>query len=345
MSDDKGGLVLIVDDIEENLRVLSDTLTQAGLRPLQAKSGERALEVARKANPDLILLDIKMPGMDGYEAMAALRADPVTAAIPVIFISALNQIEDKVKGFQAGAVDYVSKPFQREEVLARVGTHLRLRQALRAVEEERGKSDRLLHAILPDAIAEELKERGSSEPRQYSDASFLFSDVVGFTELAARMDPRSLIGELNDIFGAFDGIMRENGCERIKTIGDAYLAASGMPEPNPDHALSLTRAAIAMMESLEKRNASSAIPWRMRVGIHSGEAVAGIVGTSRYIYDVFGDAVNVASRMEAASEPMQINVSEATHALISGRIPCESRGSIPVKGREAMNMYWVKRKG
>ena len=159
--------VLVVDDIDENLKVLSETLIQAGFHPLQAKSGERALQIAAKALPDLILLDIQMPGMDGFETIAKLKADPATAPIPVIFISALNQIEDKVKGFQSGAVDYVSKPFQKEEVLARVGTHLKLRQALTSVELERQKSDRLLHAMLPDAIALELKESGSSAPRRF----------------------------------------------------------------------------------------------------------------------------------------------------------------------------------
>jgi class 3 adenylate cyclase len=345
VDNESGGLVLVVDDIEENLKVLSDTLTQAGYRPLQAKSGERAVQVAKKAGPDLILLDIKMPGMDGYETIRALKADPGTAAIPVIFISALNQIDDKVRGFQAGAVDYVSKPFQREEVLARVGTHMRLRQALRAVEAERAVSDRLLNAILPESIAKELKERGTSEPRLFPAVSVLFSDLAGFTEQSARLDPRTLIAELNDMVGAFDAIMAEHGCERIKTIGDAYFAASGMPSPNPDHAYSLVRAAMAMAESLEERNRRSPIQWKMRIGVHSGEAVAGIVGTSRYIYDVFGDTVNIASRMEAASEPMEINISEATFVLLGGRLPCRPRGSLPVKGREPMAMYWVERGG
>ncbi|HPX48288.1 MAG TPA: response regulator, partial [Treponemataceae bacterium] len=113
--------ILIVDDIEENLKVLTETLIEEGFYPLQAKNGERALQIAKKAQPDLILLDIKMPDMDGFETIAVLKSDPETAEIPVIFISALNQIEDKVKGFRAGAVDYVSKPFQKEEVIARVG--------------------------------------------------------------------------------------------------------------------------------------------------------------------------------------------------------------------------------
>jgi class 3 adenylate cyclase len=281
--------------------------------------------------------------MDGFETIARLRADPATSDIPVIFISALNQIEDKVEGFRAGAVDYVSKPFQKEEVVARVDTHLRLRQAQRGVEREREKSERLLVALLPPAIAAELKEKGTSEPRSFSDVSVLFSDLVGFTAEAPRLGPKVLIDELNAMSGAFDGIMKEWGCERIKTIGDAYFAVAGMPEPNPDHALSLVGAGQAMVDWLEKRNATGGISWKMRVGIHSGEVVAGIVGVHRYIYDVFGDTVNIASRMEAASEPMRVNVSEATWKLLAGRLPGEERGELPVKGAGNMKMYFVGR--
>ncbi len=339
---DEGGLVLIVDDIEENLKVLGDTLTQAGFHPLQAKSGERALQVAAKAHPDLILLDIKMPGMDGFETIKRLKADPATADIPVIFISALNQIEDKVQGFHSGAVDYVSKPFQKEEVVARVGTHLRLRQALRSVEREREKSDQLLESILPVGIATELKETGKSEPRSFPDVSVLFTDLVDFTRISATLTPRELIGELNDLVGTFDDIMRKHGCERIKTIGDAYFAVCGMPEPNADHALNLCRAALAMRDWLADRNVSAPVQWRMRLGIHSGEAVAGIVGTRRYIYDVFGDTVNMASRMESASEPMRVNVSAVTADLLAGRLACVPRGSIEVKGAGPMEMFWLE---
>ncbi len=341
MSETEGARVLVVDDIEENLKVLSETLVQAGYKPLQAKSGERAIQIATVAKPDLILLDIKMPGMDGFETIRLLKEDPATAGIPVIFISALNQIEDKVRGFQAGAVDYVSKPFQREEVLARVGTHIRLVQALRGVQVEREKSERLLRAMLPDAIADELKERGTSEPRYFPEVSVLFADLVDFTGTSSRLEPKILIDELNDMSTAYDHIMQDNRCERIKTIGDAYFAASGMPEPNRDHARCLARAAIEMRDWLGSREARSPIPWRMRIGIHSGPVVAGIVGTRRYIYDVFGDTVNIASRLESASDPMAINVSGATRALLGDAFRCEARGALPVKGAAPMEMFWV----
>ena len=334
--------ILIVDDIEENLKVLTETLVEEGFHPLQAKSGERAIQIAKMAKPDLILLDIKMPGMDGFETIRVLKSDPETAEIPVIFISALNQIDDKIKGFQAGAVDYVSKPFQKEEVVARVGTHLNLRQAQRAVEAERKKADDLLLTILPRAVAQELKDKGQSAPQFFPHATVLFSDIVGFTERATSLDPSLLINELNDIFTGFDSIMLAHGCERIKTIGDAYMAASGIPVANPDHAPAMAKAALAMVAWLTERNKTASQGWEIRVGLDSGSVVGGIVGRHRYIYDVFGDTVNTASRMESASAPMQINLSETTRTLLGDQARVEERGAIEVKGKGLMKMYFLR---
>lgn len=333
--------ILIVDDIEENLRVLTETLTEEGFYPLQAKSGERAIAIAKKAQPDLILLDIKMPGMDGYETISRLKEDPETAPIPVIFISALNQIEDKVKGFTAGAVDYVSKPFQKEEVIARVGTHLSLRQAQRNVELEKEKSDKLLLNILPERVAAELKETGMSRPQRFDNVTFFFSDFVGFTGMSARLEPEELIEQLNELFTRFDEIMEKNRCERIKTIGDAYLAVCGIPEADEDHAFNIIKAAQEILDYLAAYRKNTGRAWDVRIGIHSGSAVGAIVGTKKYIYDIFGDSVNTASRMESNSEPGRINVSEATRELVKDRFPFEKRNPVEVKGKGSMNMYFL----
>ncbi len=333
--------ILVVDDIEENLKVLSETLIEEGFYPLQAKNGERAIQIAKKAKPDLILLDIKMPDMDGFETIALLKADPDTAEIPVIFISALNQIEDKVRGFRAGAVDYVSKPFQKEEVIARVSTHLRLRAALKAVELERERSDRLLLNILPASVARELKDSGKSTPQYFPEVTILFSDLVNFTEKSRTLEPEPLLAELDELFTAFDRIMRERGCERIKTIGDAYFAVCGVPNADADHAKKMLDAARDMVAFLRARNATAPIKWEMRLGLHSGCAIAGIVGTDKYVYDVFGDSVNTAKRMESNSEPMRINVSARTAELLGNAVPLEGRGSVEVKGKGLMQMFFV----
>lgn len=339
---DENSRILIVDDVEENLKVLTDTLTGQGFYPLQAKNGERAIKIAQKAMPDLILLDIQMPGMDGYETIAKLKSIPEVSDIPVIFISALNQIEDKVKGFNSGAVDYVSKPFQKEEVIARVTTHLKLRQVQREIEIEKEKSDALLRNVLPEAVANELKQTGRSEPQSFKDVSILFSDIIQFTSSSSKLEPRIIINELNDIFSAFDNIMEKNECERIKTIGDAYMAVCGVPNHDPDHAVKLTKAAKEMKEFVNSRKENNDFKWDIRIGIHSGDVVGGIVGNKKYIYDIFGDSVNTASRMESNSKAMSINVSEDTYNLIKDKFNCLEREPIEVKGKGLTNMYFVE---
>lgn len=334
--------ILIVDDVEENLKVLTDTLTSQGFHPLQAKSGERAIKIAEKALPDLILLDIQMPGMNGYETIEKLKSIPEVKDIPVIFISALNQIEDKVKGFNSGAVDYVSKPFQKEEVIARVTTHLKLRQIQREVEIEREKSDALLRNVLPEAVAAELKERGESEPQNFKDVTILFSDIVNFTSSSENLPPGTIISELNDIFTAFDSIMENHGCERIKTIGDAYMSVCGVPTHIDDHGKRIARASKDMIKFIEERNAASDHKWEVRIGIHTGDVVGGIVGSKKYIYDIFGDSVNTASRMETYSESMKINISQATYDIIKDEFQGEKREPLDVKGKGFINMYFLR---
>ncbi|MCG8572597.1 MAG: response regulator [Spirochaetes bacterium] len=333
--------ILIVDDIEENLRVLTDTLTAEGLKTLQAKDGKRAIQIAEKAKPDLILLDIKMPGMDGYQTIEKLKCSNKTCDIPVIFISALNQIEDKVKGFHAGAVDYISKPFQKEEVVARVTTHLKLQKALRSLQAEKEKSEKLLLNVLPSKVASDLKETGKSDPQSFENVTIFFSDLVDFTNKSAKMEPKLLLDELNDLFTHFDEIIEKNHCERIKTIGDAYLAVCGIPEKNPEHAINIINAALEILNYLKERNINSQQQWELRIGIHTGKVVGGIVGVKKYIYDIFGDSINTASRMESYSEKMKINISEETYKLIHQHYTCQKREPIEVKGKGKLNMYFL----
>jgi len=331
--------ILLVDDIEENLKVLTETLTVEGFSPLQARSGERAIEIALKAQPDLILLDIKMPGMDGYETIAALKANPLTNDIPVIFLSALNQIEDKVKGFTSGAVDYISKPFQKEEVIARVTTHINLREAKRQIESERQKSETLLHTILPKKVAEELKEKGTSEPESFPDVSVFFSDFVNFTRNSNALTPKELINQLNTMYSAFDDIMESNGCERIKTIGDAYMAVCSISQQQKDHPQRMARAACGIASYLNEYNAHNEVQWEIRIGLHCGEIVGGIVGTKKYLYDIFGDTVNIASRMENVSDPMQITCSSAFAEKLDSSYKFDNERTVDIKGIGPMKVY------
>ena len=207
---------------------------------------------------------------------------------------------------------------------------------------EEEKSEALLLNILPEKVMNELKEKGTSAPEQFNNVSILFTDIVNFTEASKNLEPEVLINELNDIFTTFDEIIDKNDCYRIKTIGDAYLAVCGLPVPDADHANKLLRCAKEFIEYLNNRNKTSAIKWQMRVGIHSGNVIAGIVGIKKYIYDVFGDAVNTASRMENISESMKINISEETYRLVKDNFNCVKRSPIDVKGNGLMTTYFVE---
>ncbi|MEZ4524900.1 MAG: adenylate/guanylate cyclase domain-containing protein [Desulfobacterales bacterium] len=222
--------------------------------------------------------------------------------------------------------------------------HAKLEEAHLLIMEEKAKSDKLLLNILPVRVANDLKEKGKTEPESFENVTVYFSDIVGFTNLSSHLDPKVLIDELNDIFTAFDNIVEKHHCERVKTIGDAYLCVCGMPVKNPNHAENIVLSAIEIIRYVRQRNRASAIQWQIRIGIHTGKVVGGVVGIKKYIYDVFGDTINTASRMESNSEPMKINVSEATWQILSDRFPFVEREPVSVKGKGEMKMYFVDEK-
>jgi class 3 adenylate cyclase len=207
---------------------------------------------------------------------------------------------------------------------------------------ERKKSDDLLHNILPANIIRDLKESGKTIPKRHKNVTILFTDFDGFTELVASISAITLVNELNDIFGRFDEIMEETDVEKIETIGDAYMAACGLEKEMTNHAANCIRAAQMMLSYLEERNKSHEIMWRMRVGIHSGTAVAGVVGKKKFAYDLFGDTINTASRIESAGEAGKINLSSSTYELIKNDFTCLSRGKILAKGKGELEMYFVR---
>lgn len=219
---------------------------------------------------------------------------------------------------------------------------LRLLELKESLESEKERSAKLLRNILPERVIADLQSRGRSDPETFEHVTVFFSDIVGFTRQSSQMKPAEVIAELSSIFTEFDRIFSSHHCERIKTVGDAYLSVSGLPVPDPDHCTNILAAAQEAMAFLKRRNRNSAVRWRMRFGVSSGPVVGGIVGVERYLYDIFGDTVNTAARMEQLSEPMRINVSEEVCRLASGKFRFEARPEQEVKGKGAMRMYFLE---
>lgn len=218
------------------------------------------------------------------------------------------------------------------------------------IEIEKNKSESLLLNILPADIAEELKIHGKAEARDFDMVSILFTDFKGFTATSEKMSAQDLVGEINTCFEAFDGIMAKYSVEKIKTIGDAYMAAGGLPVPTDDSVKNTVLAAFEMQAFISKRkaemDAEGKPAFEMRVGIHTGPVVAGIVGVKKFQYDIWGDTVNTASRMESSGEVGNVNISEATYEILKNdsQFSFENRGKIEAKGKGEMEMYFVSKK-
>lgn len=475
--------ILIVDDAPDNLALLSRLLSGKGYGVLTASDGETALGLAVTGQPALILLDICMPKMDGYSVCRKLKADPQTCEIPIIFLSALEQVEDKLKAFAAGGADYITKPFQIAEVLVRIENHLttrRLRQELqiqnarlqheidqrqrteekyrsifenclegifqlspdgrylsanpalariygydsvkdltaavdvrrslyvrlgrgaeldvylnrygevsacesqiyckdgskiwiaetiRAVKDGEGQlsyyegtvqditerrhaeaelrhhrreSEQLLASILPQSIAQQLKRKPDTIADSFSNVTVLFADLVNFTAFSTRVSPSELVRSLNQIFSAFDQLAERFELEKIKTIGDEYMVAGGLPKPRLNHLEAMADMALAMQQVVQQFKSDLGEPFQLRIGIHSGPVVAGVIGKKKLTYDLWGETVNLASRLQTQGMAGQIQVSPVVYAELRQTYWLEARGTLLIKGYGELETYWLR---
>ena len=212
----------------------------------------------------------------------------------------------------------------------------------REIEKEKARVEKLLLNIMPKLVYEELKDFGVTTPHRFESATILMLDFVGFTDMAISHDPSALISELNDIFSAFDRIADMFSCDRIRTIGDAYMAACGLPEENPDHAVNIAKVALRMRRYIDKRNSAHTNKWQCRIGVNTGQVIGSLVGIQKYVYDLFGPGANLAARMEAISEPMKITVNQDTYDLLKDDFVFTERGEYDIKGFGPMNLYFLE---
>ncbi len=492
------GTILIVDDVPDNIQVLARILEAEGYRVRKAVSGQLAIQTAFLSPPDLVLLDISMPVMDGYMVCQQLKDNPKTQAIPVIFLSALGEVSNKIRAFELGGVDYITKPFHADEVLVRVSTQIKLHlmqqqlhsqteelqarnaelhvenqkrrtveaslrkaeakyrslfenasegifqltpdghyiaanpamadicgysspeelmetitdidhqlyvhpkrryelaaylrrygeianaeseiyqkdgstiwinETIRAVTDTSGElcfyegtvqditerrqieleirrqrfqSERLLINVLPQTIAQRLKAGTHTIADNSDQVSVLFADLVNFTEVSTYLSPKELVQLLNQIFSTFDQLVETYKLEKIKTIGDAYMVAAGVPLPRPDHMQAIAHLALDMQTTIQHFIQPDGTPFQLRIGINAGSVTAGVIGTSKFAYDLWGHTVNLASRMEETSLPGKIQVPRRLYEQLKNEFILEPRGVIDVQGLGEVETYFLK---
>jgi adenylate cyclase len=339
------GLVLVVDDEEQNRTLMRDPLEAHGYDVIEVENGISALQKVEEQTPDVILLDLMMPKMDGFEVCRRLKKYWKTAHVPILVLTALSDRKERLMGIEAGANDFLTKPVDVQDVLLRVNNAVYTKRLHDLLQVEREKSERLLRNMLPEPIAERMKKGELNIAEHHHDVTLLMSDLVGFTTLTSSVDPIQIVSLLNEIFSAFDVLVEKRGLEKIKIVGDAYMVAGGIHSHQSDHADAVAELAIAFQEAMERLNEQYNTSFRIRIGIHTGPLVAGVIGRKTFAYDVWGETVNTACRLESTGKAGAIQISEATCKHLKGKYRLGSAHSIELKDHSTLAAHWLSVNG
>ncbi len=361
-------IILAVSDNPEILKIIESSFkdeVQSYSIMSHPISGE-VFDVIEKQKPDIILLDIDYEeNTKGLDLLLDLREFELSMQIPVLVMSSSNRDIERAVLFGAG--DFLKIPFDKLELTVRVKSLLSLFRLIEGIkgqaddlakqsselekknaqlEKEKNKTDELLQNILPYEIAEQLKNKGWVKAKKYRMVTIMFTDFKDFTKISSELEPEEIIKELGVYFKKFDEITENHFIEKIKTIGDAYMCVGGLPLRNKSNPIDIVLAAMEIQRFMKDYNAPRKAKglkvWELRIGIHTGKVVAGVIGTKKFAYDIWGDAVNTASRLESAGEPGKINISGETYKYIKDYFICTYRGKIPAKNKGEIDMYFVE---
>ncbi|MBN1564595.1 MAG: response regulator [Anaerolineae bacterium] len=331
--------VMVAEDNRDSRELVSDILESLGHTPVVAANGRIALEKIIAEPPDLVILDVNMPEMDGFEVCAALKRNPTTTKIPVLMLTAQTDIESRVRGLGLGADDYLPKPFHPRELIARIETRLRAKEETDSLRQQREQIRKTFERFVTHEIVEQLIADPSSV--QLGGAlrtiTVLFADLEGFTTLAEHTDPEHLIEILNAYHLLLVQHIKANGGTVDKFLGDGVMALYNTPLPQEDHALRAVKTAVHIREALAEFHQKFPPIFRMGVnfGIHTGPAIVGNVGTPDLMdFTAVGDTVNLASRLQGLSDNNEITVSENTFSLVAKHVIGQRMGERSVRGRE-----------
>jgi adenylate cyclase len=341
------GHILVIDDEAANREILTRLLERRGHRVRAVGSAKETYDALTSDSFDLVLLDILMPEVNGIDVLERMKSDPSWREIPVVMVSGLKETGAIAKCISVGAEDYLPKPIDRVLLYARVNaclerSHWRAREVAfnNEIKYERDRADALLHSMLPAPVIQRLNDGETNIADRFAGASIIFADIVDFTPLVARMDAGDLIKELSNLFTAFDDLATRHGIEKIKTIGDAYMAASGIPSHREDHARAAVDFARDILTTMSN-NAVSDAGLQIRVGIHSGPVIAGLIGRKRSVYDVWGETVNLASRLESTGRSGRIHISAETKAALGSYLDKAETHTHVVKGVGKITSYFI----
>ncbi|WP_412756651.1 adenylate/guanylate cyclase domain-containing protein [Legionella bozemanae] len=342
------GSILVVEDNEMARDLLIRRLKHYGFNATPCGNASKVLDELSTGNFDLILLSIITSGISGFEVLKRIMGDSRYYYLPVIVISPLKEIDAVVRCLEMGADDYLLKPFNPVIFKARIEASIE-KKILRdkeklyliQIQEAKKRSDELLLSIVPSSIAERLKLGEQTIVERFPSVTAVFIDIVNFSNLADILTPGKLIRMLNTIFSTMDELTDRFGLEKIKTIGDCYMAVAGAPINNQFHAEVVAKFACSVLEKINRMNEKLHYPIQVRIGIHTGAVVGGIIGKKKFSYDLWGKTINLASRMESHGEPGRIHVSEATYQILKDRFEFEKRGTILVKGVGEMATYFL----
>lgn len=331
--------VLVVDDEEHNRTLLRDPLEARGYEVCEAEDGERALEEIAKRIPDIVLLDVMMPNMDGFDLCNRIKKDPKTASVPVLMLTALSERHERLMGIKVGANDFLTKPIDLQDVLLRVANAVRGKHLFDRLQAEQQRSESLLLNVLPEPIAVRMKKGETNIVDCFAQATVLIADLAGFSTLCAHIKAEEVVWLLNEVFTTFDSLAERHGLEKIKTIGDAYMVVGGVPVSRVDHAEAVANLAIDMRGEIDRFNRSYNTSFQFRTGICTGPVIAGVIGRRKFSYDLWGETVNIASRLEAFSEPGEIQASESAYHRLNDKYTFGRKQKIEMKSGHEIVTY------
>ncbi|NBW80765.1 adenylate/guanylate cyclase domain-containing response regulator [bacterium] len=342
---ERRGHVLVLDDELHNLHLISTFLGRLNLTSATFTNGADALHALENEKFDLILLDLHMPQMSGLEVLKEIKKNPKIDSIPILVVTASDDADELAECIEAGAIDSLTKPFQSAFLKARVLTSLTLQEAKKREQEyaeelrfQKNRIEELLAVILPREVIDELQATGEVQPRRHEHVCVLFCDIVNFTRSCDSLSPEVVLSQLQSLFSEFEVIAELHGLQKIKTIGDSFMAVVGLAGDVQEPERVAARAGLDLISCAANHNSG----WQVRVGIHSGPVVSGLVGSKQFLFDIWGDTVNTAARIEGAGQPQTLTASKSAFERLGANVRGRSLGLVSLKGKGEQEVFVIE---